>query len=106
MTVRAIETEYRGTLYRSRLEARWAATFDLLGIPYCYEPFDFAGYVPDFMLTGQHPALVEVRPVCTKDEFEQVAESIEQRLGVRGWDEDLLILGALVVPIYGERDLG
>jgi hypothetical protein len=29
--VNAIETVYRGSLFRSRLEARWAAFFDLFG---------------------------------------------------------------------------
>lgn len=29
--VAAIPTRYRGRLYRSRLEAKWAAFFDLLG---------------------------------------------------------------------------
>jgi hypothetical protein len=33
MAVRAIKTEYKGYLFRSRLEARWAVFFDVLSIP-------------------------------------------------------------------------
>lgn len=34
----AIQTEYNGYLFRSRLEARWAVFFDAMGIEYEYEP--------------------------------------------------------------------
>lgn len=33
----AIETEYGGYKFRSRLEARWAVFFDMLGIKWEYE---------------------------------------------------------------------
>ena len=52
--LRAIQTAYRGFLFRSRLEARWAVFFDALGVEYDYEPegFDLDGtpYLPDFWL--------------------------------------------------------
>lgn len=52
--MRAIETTYKGTTYRSRLEARWACFFDAIGWRYVYEPegFECAGdtYLPDFEL--------------------------------------------------------
>ena len=52
--IKAIETEYNGYRFRSRLEARWAVFFDALDIPYYYEPegFDLDGmrYLPDFYL--------------------------------------------------------
>lgn len=35
---KAIQTEYRGYLFRSRLEARWAVFFDACRIPWEYEP--------------------------------------------------------------------
>lgn len=55
--LRAIQTEYNGYLFRSRLEARWAVFFDACGIEYEYEPegFDLGGglqYLPDFLLHG------------------------------------------------------
>lgn len=51
--MKAIETEYKGYRFRSRLEARWAVFFDCLGLSWEYEPegFDFeegTKYLPDF----------------------------------------------------------
>lgn len=53
--MKAIETEYNGYRFRSRLEARWAVFFDALGIRYEYEPegyvlSDGSKYLPDFYL--------------------------------------------------------
>lgn len=50
-----IETSYGDVLFRSRLEARWAVFFDLLGVKWLYEPEGFvlpsgARYLPDFFL--------------------------------------------------------
>ncbi len=50
-TIVAHPTTYNGIRFRSRLEARWAAAFDLLGWQWEYEPFDLDGWVPDFQLT-------------------------------------------------------
>tara|TARA_R100001594_G_scaffold13896_1_gene29565 strand:+ start:19121 stop:19783 length:663 start_codon:yes stop_codon:yes gene_type:complete len=64
-----IETRYGGTLFRSRLEARWAACFDNYGWQWTYEPFDLDGWFPDFLLkseTSKHPdVLVEVKPITS-----------------------------------------
>lgn len=63
----AIETRYAGCRFRSRLEARWAVTFDTLGISWDYEPQgvrvtdrlsfglepDRWAYLPDFWLPDQ-----------------------------------------------------
>lgn len=53
MTIKAIETRYKGYRFRSRLEARWGVFFDALGIEWKYEPegFELADgtrYLPDF----------------------------------------------------------
>lgn len=64
-----IATNYKGVEYRSRLEARWACFFDLIGWKYEYEPFDLNYYMPDFLLHGDDPVLVEVKPYTTRDEF-------------------------------------
>lgn len=58
MTIQAIETEYAGHRFRSRLEARWAVFFDKLGIRWQYEPQGYtvpngARYLPDFYLPGR-----------------------------------------------------
>ncbi len=41
----AIPTNYKGLLFRSRLEAQWAHFFDDLDWPWEYEPFDLNGYI-------------------------------------------------------------
>ena len=51
--IKAIPTEYKGYLFRSRLEARWAVFFDAMGIEYEYESeglvlSDGSWYLPDF----------------------------------------------------------
>ena len=43
-----IPTMYDGYRFRSRLEARWAAFFDLAGWEWKYEPIDLDGWIPDF----------------------------------------------------------
>lgn len=55
MTIAALPTIYRGTQFRSLLEACWAATLDSLGVVWEYEPTTFdlpsgAKYLPDFHL--------------------------------------------------------
>lgn len=61
--IKAIPTRYNSVQFRSRLEARWAAFFDLSGIKWEYEPFDLDGWAPDFLLLGNKvEILVEVKP--------------------------------------------
>lgn len=55
MDIKPIETYYNGYRFRSRLEARWAVFFDVMGIRYEYEPEGFCmsggeRYLPDFFL--------------------------------------------------------
>lgn len=65
---KGIPTKYRGRQYRSRLEARWAAMFDMLGWKYEYEPFDLNGWIPDFVINGiDYFSLVEVKPITFYD---------------------------------------
>jgi hypothetical protein len=61
----AIPTKYKGVQFRSRLEARWAAMFDMLGWEWEYEPFDAAGYIPDFKINNFSQMIVEVKPYET-----------------------------------------
>jgi len=54
-SLKAIQTQYNGFLFRSRLEARWAVFFDACGVKYEYEPegYDLGNglmYLPDFLL--------------------------------------------------------
>lgn len=63
--IKAIETEYAGCRFRSRLEARWAVVFDHLGIRWEYEPegldLDGVRYLPDFRLPDMDDLYVEVK---------------------------------------------
>lgn len=53
-TIKPIETKYNGFRFRSRLEARWAIFFDMIGLKYEYEVegFEMNGirYLPDFYI--------------------------------------------------------
>ena len=78
-TIKAHPTLYAGVMFRSRLEARWAAFFELLGWEWRYEPIDFDGWTPDFYLkfpcshsecNGYHDLYVEVKPYSRDEEFE------------------------------------
>jgi hypothetical protein len=59
-TIQAKPTKYNGRLYRSRLEARWSAFFDLCKWKHEYEPFDLPGWSPDFLIKDK--TLVEIKP--------------------------------------------
>lgn len=62
---RAIETTYRGFLFRSRLEARWAIFLDRMRIDWAYEPEGYelptGRYLPDFHLPKDN-VFLEVKP--------------------------------------------
>lgn len=65
MSIRAIETKYRGYNFRSRLEARWAVFFDSMNVHWEYEPEGFVlpsgGYLPDFYLPDNR-LWIEIKP--------------------------------------------
>lgn len=95
--VHAIPTEYKGVLFRSRLEARWAVFFDTAGIPWEYEPEAFGdgqqGYLPDFWLPDQQ-CYVEIKPT---EEYD--GEKIE--LAYRATGKDIFVLcGPIGSPCY------
>lgn len=69
-----IATTFHGTRFRSRLEARWAAFFDLLSWSWVYEPFDADGWIPDFLIEGPAPVLVEVGPCIDRPDYERKME--------------------------------
>ena len=66
--IQAIPTSYRGYRFRSRLEARWAVFYDLIGVQWSYEadPISVGGepYLPDFIITTGSgvPVYHEVKP--------------------------------------------
>jgi len=84
----AIPTTSQGVNFRSRLEARWAEMFTLLGWRWTYEPLDLDGYIPDFMLHLGTPVLVEVKPVVLRSEAFAVANDLQPHAeanAARGW---------------------
>lgn len=117
----AIPTRYSGVQFRSRLEARWAAFFDLLGWKWEYEPIDLAGYIPDFIV--EHGAavadwsesggpdgwlvspsakmtapvtrrLIEVKPSMDAEDLMLHTAKIDQS----GWTGEASIVGAMLWP--------
>ena len=94
-----IPTTYAGTNFRSRLEARWASFFDLVGWRWTYEPFDTGSWIPDFLIQGPDPFLVEVGPCVTEDDYR--AKSAKAQLAARNGElaeREVLVLGSVVAP--------
>lgn len=79
-TVEARDTMYAGCLFRSRLEATWAAFFDICGVQWVYEPFDLPGWSPDFLIN--HVMLCEVKPFVIPDDDLQLKVSRASRTSV------------------------
>lgn len=96
--IKSIPTTYAGVNFRSRLEARWAAFFDLCGWKWDYEPFDLDGWAPDFKIrTEWCEVLVEVKPVDAREYVRTYAESHFAK-AFRYWEAyQILLLG--VEPI-------
>ena len=81
--IRAIETEYKGYRFRSRLEARWAVFFDAMGAQWDYEPQGYRlpsgrGYLPDFLLPEVN-LLLDIKPKDASFVWAAVDHGREQR---------------------------
>lgn len=71
--MKAIETEFDGYKFRSRLEARWAVYFQAMRIEYVYEPEGYQQgkikYLPDFWIP-LFQCFAEVKPLpFTESQF-------------------------------------
>ena len=106
-----IPTTFREANFRSRLEARWAAFFDLIGWRWTYEPVDAAGYIPDFLIHGQQGFFVEVGPcvsatdyVAKIDKPDRVAAELGRDVLIVGVSPlaDLMTGGLLAAGLLGE----
>jgi hypothetical protein len=78
--MKAIETKYKGIMFRSRLEARWAIFMDTMGVKYDYEPeaFDLGDgifYTPDFWLP-EVKAYLEIKPEYPSSEETEKAHRL------------------------------
>lgn len=72
--IKAIPTEYNNHTFRSRMEARWALFFDVLGVKWTYEPdvYDIGDgqkYFPDFYFP-EYDFFAEIKPT----EFNEIEE--------------------------------
>lgn len=92
--IKAHPTVYGSRQFRSRLEAKWAAFFDLCGWQFEYEPFDLPGWSPDFSLGGK--LLVEVKPVYEMDI--DVCRKMANAARAAKWDGELMLVG--VAPVF------
>ena len=84
--MKAIQTEYKGYLFRSRLEARWAVFFDACGVRWEYEPEGYIlpngkFYLPDFLLhdvTFNHAGYSEGRDLVVEVKGKMTAEDAQK----------------------------
>ena len=90
MPKKSLATTIDGRRYRSQLEGRWAQFFRYSGWPFEYEPFNMRGWIPDFVLLGDSPVLVEIKPVHVFPGF--VVEKIE----ASNPPHDVLVLGCTI----------
>lgn len=106
----AIPTKYNGRQYRSMLEARWAAMFDLLGWRFEYEAFELSAYIPDFLLLGANgrKVIVEVKPLTVFDQ-EPCDKARRAMVGTHAEGLPILLLGCSIQEsseVPGSAQLG
>jgi hypothetical protein len=94
--IKAHPTKYAGVEFRSRLEARWAAFFDLAGWRWDYKPIDFEGWTPDFEISRPefHPPaiMVEVKPTW------EMAHAVIPKIRNSGVQEAMLLANGPAEP--------
>lgn len=103
MTMHGIPTRYGGITFRSKNEARWAAFFDRLGWRWEYEIVEADGYLPDFVLLGPAPVVVEVKPDLSVEALCAYTDRIDRALR-EVWSNDVLIVGATPFPDIAHDD--
>jgi len=114
--MKAIPTTYAGVNFRSRLEARWAAFFDLCRWRWVYEPCDLNGWAPDFSIMKRNGGrvLVEVKPfefrhwtdvtgqhVLIEEAYNKCLPHVKETGTFEIEDQSILLLGSS--PFYGGR---
>lgn len=87
-----IPTVYQVMRFRSRLEAKWARFFDFCGWKWSYEPYDLAGWIPDFAIGDRLQTLVEVKPVMSVTELYEADIAKIERNTAR--TDNVIVLGA------------
>lgn len=116
-TIKAIETLYKSTRFRSRTEARWAVFFDSAGLRWQYEPEGYdlgegVWYLPDFFLPDID-LFVEIKPPLLPDNGWPPTEAFEKMCGLQRlltgeepWPTKIVMLCGSPGPpsIYGFYD--
>jgi hypothetical protein len=103
--IKAIATKFDGVQFRSRLEAKWAAFFNLMGWKWEYEPFDLEGWIPDFLLLKGDlfpwsNILVEIKPYTCLDDFKKNGVMNKIKKAIKGTDyekSNILLLGSTII---------
>lgn len=107
--MKAIETEYKGYRFRSRLEARWAVFFDACNVKWEYEPegFDLGDglyYLPDFLLHDvwirnfiKTDLWIEVKGLMTEIDAKKIIKFVYSQIYIRNrslhhFDNPILIV--------------
>lgn len=84
----------KGIRFRSRLEARWAWTFDALRWDWHYEPIDLKGYIPDFIVTiDARKVLFEIKGTVGMHEEATYKPHVDKIIQ-SGWDGYYVAVGA------------
>ena len=78
--LKSFPTNYGAVNFRSRLEARWAAFFDLAGWDWEYEPpVEHGFWIPDFALRGRGgTTLVEVKPIDWGESLDESTKALDE----------------------------
>lgn len=114
----AIPTTYKGITFRSRLEARWAVFFDVLGIHWEYEYHSCTDggvcYLPDFWLPSVHGGVFwEIKQIYEYSKaLESFYEDLAYRVSMLAQETQApVVLSAgspseIIVTMQAERPLG
>jgi hypothetical protein len=100
MTVKAIETTYKGYRFRSRTEARWAVFMDHAGITWKYEHqgyvLDGEPYLPDFLIypDTEYQTWLEIKGKFPDGDEVRKARALARETGIRTY----LYFGPIEMP--------
>ncbi len=98
----AIPTRYKGILFRSRNEARWAALMDEFNWPWQFEAYDLLFYIPDFLLRfDAGNILFEPKGCSSIEELDQYKSKIDES----GWRGEAILVGVGLLEIEGPHPI-
>lgn len=110
--IRSTKTFYDAYVFRSRLEARWAVYFNVLGVRYNYEPFSFDDlpsiaprrkYTPDFGIEDEYSKTkfwLEIKP---KYPTKESIDLMEHVFNLENCETPCMILYGAEIPALVEH---